>query len=456
MKKTTFLIILLILTFNLKAQLIGDAGYIFDESKYDSKYPISKEFVKAGVENGIPDVSDWTQISVSKIENLQDKIDELSKKGGGVILLEPGIYQLNSNLVMKDRIVLQGSKLDQTILQTSLRSKPEKLDYAIKFSNTHNSGIQDVEFKLAVPNNIEPIDREGLYEGNWCNECFKNAPYGIWNLFVGYIFIDSKSSNNWVQNCRLIASGTNPIYCNGSHNTFRSNLIDRCFNKGDWGNGYYSVQGKYNLFINETIKRIRHFVLQQGAQYNVVKDCRIEVDVNFHNGDLGYNLIENNHIQIPTWHGWDIICSGVEGTHKPPGPNNLIYKNVGIYKWDEHRYDNPNKVYSFEGFKAITTNYDIPKFNTFYPVKYDEPTNINEEKKIEQIKIYPTVTKANIFIDEKDIKIEKIEFYTLSGVKVYQVNQDFKKVDISHLDNQIYIVKVITSTNQIVKKIIKQ
>ncbi|WP_234461989.1 hypothetical protein, partial [Pedobacter segetis] len=53
----------------------------------------------------------------------------------------------------------------------------------------------------------------------------------------------------------------------------------------------------------------------------------IEVDVNFHDGDYGNNLIEQNSITIPSTHLWGALQAGAPSLHKGPGLKNIIWKN---------------------------------------------------------------------------------------------------------------------------------
>jgi hypothetical protein len=325
--------------------------------------------VNAGVTGGIPDNLP-VATAISNSSDLQAAINTADQNGGGVIVLEPGTYPITTTIAMKNNVVLRGCSSGGVILESTIRSTSSQgKKNTIEFSNVSNAGLENLTILYKV-DGLEPKDRLNSGDGGWCGDCFKNNPGGVNDLYVRQIAITSTSNNCWVKNCKILKSGTDPILIAGDYNTFTNNFVDRCYNKGSNGNGYYDIRGEYNLIKNDTVKRIRHFAIQQGAKYNVVIDCYIEGDVNFHNGDAGYNLLETNTIILPTWHGWDIFgTGGASYGHQPPGPNNIMVNNTTKYKWGGPRYADPDKIYTFTGFGAPTlTNWAMPTCNTFYPV----------------------------------------------------------------------------------------
>ena len=97
----------------------------------------------------------------------------------------------------------------------------------------------------------------------------------------------------------------------GTHITIRNTRIQGAFQKGGQGNGYgINCYGDHVLMVECTVKKVRHWAIQQGAKYCVVYNCHSEVDMNFHQGDKGLNLIENCKIHIPFHHSWDCYQTG--------------------------------------------------------------------------------------------------------------------------------------------------
>lgn len=346
----------------------GDAGMVVDSNCLDfSQYPIISEFVTAGVQGGVPNNLPVIA-TINNTVNIQTTIN--NSTGAGVIILTAGTYSIPSTIYMKSNIVLRGENAELVILESTIKSTwAQGKKNTIEFDNVSNSGIENLTILYNVIG-YEPIDRLNWLDGSWCGDCFQNEPHGLNNLYVRQVSINNSSNNCWVDGCRILKSGTDPILLAGNHNTLRNNYIDRCYNKGGSGNGYYDIRGDYNLITNETIKRIRHFAIQQGAEYNVIIGNYIEGDVNFHNGDNGNNLLENNEIKLPTWHGWDIFgTGGIAYGHQPPGPNNIFVNNTTNYKNKGPRYADANVIYTFTNYgQPDTTNLTMPKCNTFYPM----------------------------------------------------------------------------------------
>lgn len=347
---------------------IGDACQNPNPDCFDKNYPIIKEFAKAGVIGGIPKI-----LKVSKIidnqSDFQKEIDKLSESGGGVLLLKNGKYNITETIQLRNKVVLKGQHKDSVIFLSKIRATySRKKKSTFEFSDVSYSGLENITIKYWVKD-FEPIDKSDFKDGGYCKECFKNDPHGLNDLYVRQISINRNSNNCWIQNCTILNSGTDPIFVAGNHNTLRYNYIDRCYNKGAKGNGYYDVRGKYNLIYKETVRRIRHFAIQQKAQYNVVLNCDIQVDVNFHNKDNGYNLVERNNINIPKWHGWNVFSTGGEKYgHQPPGKGNVLFNNSGNYRNKEKRFSEKNTIYTFDGFgNPVRTNLEPPNCNTFYP-----------------------------------------------------------------------------------------
>ncbi len=80
-------------------------------------------------------------------------------------------------------------------------------------------------------------------------------------------------------------------------------------------------------------------------------------------------------------------------------------------------------------------------------------SQIHEEMKA--IKLYPNPAKTFFSIDSQDVKIYKIEIYSLIGIKEREIRSHFKYIDINTLPKGIYMVKIYSSKAYVVKKLIK-
>eukprot|EP00418_Pyrodinium_bahamense_P066092 CAMPEP_0179094402 /NCGR_PEP_ID=MMETSP0796-20121207/43292_1 /TAXON_ID=73915 /ORGANISM="Pyrodinium bahamense, Strain pbaha01" /LENGTH=366 /DNA_ID=CAMNT_0020792073 /DNA_START=55 /DNA_END=1151 /DNA_ORIENTATION=- len=325
----------------------------------DPAYPEIAEFATAGMRGGIPSglavVVSWAAGG-----DLQDGIDRAAKAGGGVLLLGEGEYIIDKTVTIPSGVVMRGAGRDKVTLRCTMRSTIKKA--ALRFHRAMKSGLEDLTV-IYDAGGLEPMDKEKPNDGGWFGEAFRNNPHGAADLYVVLVAMDSASTDCWVRHCSILKSGTDPVLIAGNHNHFEANFVDRCFNKGGGGNGYFDLRGSYNWVEGCTFKRIRHFAVQQGAAYNVVTKNRIEVDVNFHNMDRGHNLIEGNEVMVPSWHGWGIFTTGEKGTHRAPGERNFIFRNRTKYKWhpENQKFADPAKIYTFTGYgEPVAMDWDLP------------------------------------------------------------------------------------------------
>ncbi|NJO68473.1 MAG: right-handed parallel beta-helix repeat-containing protein [Bacteroidetes bacterium] len=290
----------------------------------------------AGVQGGIPS-SKILRIkkTITPADNIQKAINVTAASGGGIVLLKAGKYPINATIHLKPGVFLKGIHPDSVTLGVNIHGyhyttrKPRQCALALK--NIENAAIENITIKYTGAD-FEPLDKDSL-NAPWDKAVFHIPELRDTSLFVEHIWIDS-SKNCWVRNCKILWAGSDPIrITNSEHITCTGNFIDRSYNKCDGGMGYYNIiNSKYVLVYNEHIKRIRHFAIQNGSMYNVVYNNYLEVDINFHNGDSGYNLIEQNTIRIPQWHSWHCFQRGDPRQHQVPGKFNLLYRNVAHHK----------------------------------------------------------------------------------------------------------------------------
>lgn len=465
--KITFLISIFLLTLShINAQRIGDPGWTFDVSKNDSDYPKMERWSKVGVRGGIPLRTELPVIErLGPGTDIQKAIDRTSTKGGGVVFLEKGIHILNKEIRMKSGVILRGIP-GQSIVRVTLRGTNDK--YAIIFDKVSKAGLEDLKFTFPV-SNASPQDDRNNPTNKWCRKCHENDPNGIKNLYVTFVRIENDSNDNWVDNCEFIEAGTNPIKVDGNYNTFRDNLIDGSYNKGGGGEGYYDVRGHDNLFYNETVKRIRHFAIQQGADHNVVFDCNfVNTDINFHNKDDGNNLIEKNKITIQRWRSWGAFATGgAQYGHKPPGPNNIIYNNTTDVKGKVGEFGGSDKVFIYNNFGNPKILRSVrPKGGVLYAIKHIGNGNNNQLPTV----VFKTLKNGDQFAvgtDLKPIILADDNDGNVANVKLY-INNDFirqethapyewghledKDAKLKNLSSGTYKLKAIAEDNKGGKK----
>ncbi|WP_299895589.1 glycosyl hydrolase family 28-related protein [uncultured Aquimarina sp.] len=373
------IIILILPTVKIYSQKsIGDPAVTFDNSRNDPKYPFMREWQKAGVEGGIP-LRNTLPIKIlltpTDSEGIQDAIDDIETNGTpSVILLKKGTYSIDRPIHLKSNVILRGENKNEVLLEVTVRSRRDNDEQVFTFDDIQKSGLEDLTFEYIPPKSITLFDDRNVDLNRYCgSRCFSNDPAGEKNLYVSFVRMTRKSKNCWIDNCTFKNSGSDPLEIWGNHITCRNNTIDACYNKGGGGNGYYDIRGDYNLFAYEKVRRIRHFTIQQNAKYNVVTQCKIEVDVNFHNGDKGYNLVENNTITSLRWRSWAAFASGgSKYGHKKPGPNNIVFNNITRGRGNSERFSGDDKVFVFDQYSEprLLRN-QAPIGDTFYPVVLD-------------------------------------------------------------------------------------
>ncbi|WP_370980786.1 carbohydrate-binding protein [Agaribacterium sp. ZY112] len=352
------LLILTVSAAHAMALRVGDPGVSFDTSKYDSDYPEMLEWQKAGVQGGIP----WLSQSVIKktinptdSDGLNAAISEVANAGGGQLRLRNGIYTINKAVNMKKGVRVVGESRSGVKLNITMQGSS---GIAISF-NVHNAGLENltVQGAYGTPNDFEMIDAKS-------------------DFLITSINFGSSSKNSWLDKVSIINSGNSAISSwNAKHITIRDCYVERSWNKGGGGHGYVALQGSYMLMTGCQVKKMRHISIQkQYAKYNVIYDNDFDQEVSFHVGDAGYNLVENNRITLPSGldDGWHAIMTPWSYKHAGPGPKNAVYKNQCVENNNGgiRSFSDPNIVYVPEDhYQVFTESHNTPTGGSFYPIQ---------------------------------------------------------------------------------------
>lgn len=347
---------------------LGGPGFSGNESCYHPNYPEMSIWAEAGVKGGVPEITEIKTV-LNPGDNIQNAINSAGK---GVILLRNGVYTLHDTLNMRDGVVVRG--VSKSGVKISV--KKQRGTSLLFSNNVSKAGLENVRIvyeALSNPPEEHRNYRGGYVDGRYCSECFQNDKP---NYDATLIRIDG--DNNWIDNVEIINSGSDPVDIYGNNNTIRNSLVDSVYNKGGGGEGYFDLRGTNNLITGSTVRLIRHFSIQQRAKYNVVVKNRIEVDVNFHNKDDGYNLVEDNTIIRPSWHSWGVFATGgARYGHTAPGPRNIMVNNSGYdYRENRAEFSDKDVVYTYKGYGVPdATNWPMPSCGEFYAVtKQSVPT----------------------------------------------------------------------------------
>lgn len=314
-----------------------------DESEPVSRYGL------AGVVGGIPSAL-RVVATVSTADNLQAELDAIEATGGGVLVLTDGTYDLPSVIQMRSNVVLRGESRDGTILESSLRgTEAAPVDLVNFASGVSGAGLEGITLRYRV-DRCEPVDNVSLTEEQLlAGPSGNNSAYYTDNpcgnqalsdqLYVNWVRINNDANNNWLRAINVVESGSHPVRIFGDHNEVRDCLIDRAYQKrnGPGGAAYFAIFGQDNLVIGNEITRIRHVLVSEFSgsdnfpgQYNVFFGNVFDVDMNFHNGGLGNNLVERNEIRPPAYKqlaGRPFLTGSFTNGHLLPGPDERLYKN---------------------------------------------------------------------------------------------------------------------------------
>ena len=130
-----------------------------------------------------------------------------------------------------------------------------------------------------------------------------------------------------------------------------------------------------------------------------------------------------------------------------------IPKDDYIFKFWEDR--NTGDVFSEEDSISFKIKKNLSLIAYFSDK--DTETRIRNQN-IQGIKIYPNPTNGNVYLNSKDYKIDQLKILDITGKKVIiRRNLDkTTKIDISHLDNGIYLIQIKTDEGSTIRKIIKE
>jgi hypothetical protein len=274
------------------------------------------------------------------VANIQSQLNRLFEQGGGRLIVPAGDYLVHSTIRIPSNVSMIGLDRERSIFRIMMMevfetskhlNAPRGNASAFLLEGVSNASIENLTIIYNAVD-FEPHDFEA-YDHPWVRDVFHGSDSLTENLYVTSVWFEG-AENCLITRCNILKAGNDPIRLqHSSHITLSHNYVDRAYNKGGGGAGYYNLINSHHcLLFEESIQRIRHLSIHYGSSYNVVYGCRLQTDVNFHNGDKGHNLIENNTIRIPHWHSWRPFGTGSANMHKPPGPYSVLFRNITDHK----------------------------------------------------------------------------------------------------------------------------
>ena len=307
-----------------------------------------------------------------------------------MVLLQNGRYGIRNQVRMKSNVVLRGESRGQTWIDIGIKfegaSEPVKTE-AFFFNDVRRAGLEDLSVTHPVFVNgrrAYPLDHDWTFDTwfkyelrsqNYQNERVytdrANFEYStVRDLDVNAVKFEGTTEDSWMDNVALRNVATNGVIIGNKtkHITLRDNVIIGAFQKGSNGHGYgINCSGDYVLMTGNNVSKVRHWAIQQGAAYTVTIKNVSGTDINFHQGDGGNNLVEDNRIHIPEFHLWPPFSAGAS-FHNDPGTANVFWNNDVIDRGNGRKYGD-NRVYTFVGKDVVAASTPAPRHGTFYAVK---------------------------------------------------------------------------------------
>jgi hypothetical protein len=318
----------------------GGRGLVPDPERFDPAWPAMAAWAAAGVPGGIPaDPPLCAFVQPGPVAELQAALDAAAASGGGTVLLAPGTHLVERTLRIPSGVLLRGVWADQVWLEGRMRhgfagwgSGPgiPARGAVVVMEDAAGAGLAHltVTYDRTLP--PPPQLRRG-------DPGFADRPGGRDDLFVMGLRME-RCTGCWTECCRFIDCGTNPVEVGFSrHCTVRCCEISGSHNQGG-GQGYvHCGRSESCLFADLVVRDCRHLTIQESSpehpcRWNVVIGCDLAVDVNFHSGDGGANLVQDCRIHCPSWHWWGPFAIGDRRIHRPPGPGNALFRNDAV-RW---------------------------------------------------------------------------------------------------------------------------
>jgi len=103
--------------------------------------------------------------------------------------------------------------------------------------------------------------------------------------------------------------------------------------------------------------------------------------------------------------------------------------------------------------QAPYTNWQIDP-NTIYSENCSA-LSVNDETIKNSITFYPNPFIDYLSIDSKIFKLNKVEMYSITGMKIKVIQSDFQSVNTKNIAQGLYLLKIYTSKGTVFKKLIK-
>ena len=309
--------------------------------------------------------------------------------------------------------------------------------------------VESTSYKLFRDNVLIAEINENHY---FDNTVTLNTEYEYYVIGVRNDNLESAESNH---DFAKTSQALNLPYNNGFEND--TDLSGFRFYDGDWQQTTTSSQsGIYSMTNTNTPGSPDNYLTLAELQWFSIPDTITNISLDFYYRGFIHSLWYNANffVEITTDRKkWDKLLktSGVQWSswvHYEISLNDYIGSDFVQIRF---RIETSGSEVAYNNKIVYIDNLNI---------SYTSPNTITdyyETLKFEDIQIYPNPSKGEISIFTGLDKEYSIAIYNISGNKVYELD-NFKdgKLDVSHLDNGMYFIRINTENNSIAKKIVIQ
>ncbi len=139
------------------------------------------------------------------------------------------------------------------------------------------------------------------------------------------------SADSKIENIDILEAGRHPLVFENCYNlTANQLMIDKAWNKGKKGNGYFRIARSYWCEVkNSQISNIRHLTLQWSSAGNYLHNLKMQVDINFHGGFTHDNRVKDIDFLLSKKHHWSAVQTTPDDARwAPPDGKNFINKDT--------------------------------------------------------------------------------------------------------------------------------
>jgi hypothetical protein len=131
---------------------------------------------------------------------------------------------------------------------------------------------------------------------------------------------------------------------------------------------------------------------------------------------------------------------------------------VGPFNYDAGVYNSAfhfnNMVIGYRGYEYIDPIWEDTNKMLFYYSNYTNPLQVVDKEMVDAVKVYPNPV-IDILVVDSELPLTKVEIYSIFGKKVREIHNGFEAIPLYNLTDGIYIVKIRSENNVMLKKIIK-